>query len=88
MRTLKLLLVTTLIATGLWSAAPQAAAPRLSIFYAVHVHALGMEASAFDTRLAQKIAARPRTSRMPWSRLATPFRLGEREPPSSSRKPR
>ena len=53
MRTLKLLLVTTLVATGLWSAAPQAAAPRLSIFYAVHVHALGMEASAFDTRLAQ-----------------------------------
>jgi hypothetical protein len=53
MRTLRPVLLATLAAGGLWSPAPAAAAPQLQLFYAVHVHALGMEASAFDTSLAQ-----------------------------------
>lgn len=42
-----------LVAAGFWSATPLAASPKLQLFYAVHAHALGMEASSLDTRLAR-----------------------------------
>ncbi len=42
-----------LMVGGVWSAGLGAASSKLQLFYAVHVHALGMEGSAFDTSLAR-----------------------------------